>query len=75
MDADAALVDTVRGTSGNVSDVLEANSLLHGMDTDVFADAGYQGVHKRLDAKQGVTWLVAMRPGQARSVGQGEKAH
>ena len=42
--------------------------MLHGMDTDVFADAGYQGVHKRLDAKQGVTWLVAMRPGKRRAL-------
>ena len=29
-DADSRLVHTVRGTSGNVLDVLEGNSLLHG---------------------------------------------
>lgn len=64
VDADSGLVHTVRGTSGNVNDVVEANSLLHGQETDVFADAGYQGAHKRPDAKEDVTWHVAMRPGK-----------
>ena len=63
VDADSGLVHTVRGTSGNVNDVVEANSLLHGQETDVFADAGYQGAHKRPDAKEDVQWHVAMRPG------------
>ena len=52
VDADSGLVHTVRGTSGNVSDVVEGNSLLHGQETDAFGDAGYQGVHKRPDARQ-----------------------
>ena len=63
VDADSGLVHTVRGTAGNVNDVVEANSLLHGQETDVFADAGYQGAHKRPDAKEDVQWHVAMRPG------------
>ena len=63
VDADSGLVHTVRGTSGNVNDVVEANSLLHGQETDVFADAGYQGAHKRDDAKDDLQWHVAMRPG------------
>jgi IS5 family transposase len=63
VDADSGLVHTVRGTSSNVNDVVEANSLLHGQETDVFADAGYQGAHKRPDAKADVQWHVAMRPG------------
>jgi IS5 family transposase len=63
VDADSGLVHTVRGTSGHVNDVVEANSLLHGQETDVFADAGYQGAHKRPDAKEDVQWHVAMRPG------------
>ena len=63
VDADSGLVHTVRGTVGNVGDVVEANSLLHGQETDVFADAGYQGAHKRPDAKDSVQWHVAMRPG------------
>jgi IS5 family transposase len=63
VDADSGLVHTVRGTSGHVNDVVEANSLLHGQEIDVFADAGYQGAHKRPDAKDDVQWHVAMRPG------------
>ena len=64
VDAESGLVHTVRGTSGNVNDVVEANALLHGDETEVFADAGYQGAHKRPDAKDSVNWNVAMRPGK-----------
>ena len=67
-DADSGLVHTVRGTSGNVHDVLEGNSLLHGQKVDAYGDAGYQGIHKRPDAKPGVTWHVAMRPGKRRAL-------
>ena len=62
-DAESGLVHTVRGTSGNVSDVAEGNSFLHGQETVAFGDAGYQGIQKRPDAKADVTWHVAMRPG------------
>ncbi len=64
VDADSGLVHTVRGTSGNVNDVVEGNSLLHGQETDAWGDAGYQGAHKRPDAAKGVRWNVAMRPGK-----------
>ena len=53
----------MRGTSGNVNDVVEANCLLRGHETDVFADADYQGADKRPVAKEDVKWHVAMRPG------------
>ena len=62
VDAESGLVHTVKGTAGNVSDVVEANSLLHGQEQVVFADSGYQGAHKRPDAKPGVSWQVARRP-------------
>ncbi|KGW18154.1 transposase DDE domain protein [Burkholderia pseudomallei ABCPW 1] len=68
VDAESGLVHTVRGTSGNVNDVLEANSLLHGEETDAFGDAGYQGVHKRPDVRAGVSWHVAMKPGRRRTL-------
>jgi IS5 family transposase len=64
VDAESGLVHTVRGTAGNVHDVVEANSLLHGKETDAFGDAGYQGAHKRPDARKDVRWHVAMRPGR-----------
>lgn len=63
-DAESGLVHTVRGTAANVNDVIEANSLLHGEETDALGDAGYQGAHKRPDAKAGVKWHVATRPGK-----------
>lgn len=37
----------VVGTVANVNDVTQAGSLVHGEESDVFADAGYQGVAKR----------------------------
>jgi IS5 family transposase len=68
VDAQSGLVHTVRGTAANVNDVVEANSLLHGQESDVFADAGYQGAAKRPDAKDDVNWHVAMRPGKRRAL-------
>jgi transposase, IS5 family len=64
VDAESGLVHTVRGTAGSVSDVVEANALLHGQESVVLGDAGYQGADKRPDAKEGVHWHVAMRPGK-----------
>jgi IS5 family transposase len=68
VDADSGMAHTVRGTAANVNDVVEGNSLLHGEETDVFADAGYQGAHKRPDAREGTTWHVAMRPGKRKAL-------
>ena len=67
-DAESGLVHTVRGTSGNVHDVTEGNSLLHGQETHAYGDAGYQGVQKRPDSKTGVNWHIAMRPGKRRAL-------
>lgn len=44
----------MRDTAGHVADVTEGNVLLHGQETVVFADAGYQGSDKRLDANPSV---------------------
>jgi len=75
VDAESGLVHTVRGTAANVNDVVEANCLLHGQESDVFADAGYQGAHKRADAKPGVNWHVAMRPGKRRALDKTRRSH
>ena len=66
VDAESGLVHTVRGTAGSVNDVVEANSLLHGQETQAWADAGYQGAGKRADARPSVNWNIAMRPGKRR---------
>ena len=68
VDAQSGLVHTVRGTAANVNDVVEANSLLHGQETNVHGDAGYQGAGKRPDAKAGVNWHIAMRPGKRKAL-------
>ncbi|QXZ10703.1 IS5 family transposase [Comamonas sp. Y33R10-2] len=66
VDADSGLVHTVRGTAANVSDVVEANSLLHGQEVDGYGDASYQGVDKRPDMpaptlEHELRWHIAMK--------------
>lgn len=69
VDADSGLVHTVVGTAANVNDVTQAGALVHGEETDVFADAGYQGVAKREEVQGlNVHWHVAMRPGKRRAL-------
>jgi transposase, IS5 family len=67
VDAQSGLVHTVAGTAANVNDLNMAGALLHGEEEAAFGDAGYQGVHKRPEAK-GPTWHVAMRPGKRRKL-------
>ena len=67
VDADTGLVHTVIGTAANVNDVTQGHGLLHGQESVVFADAGYQGAAKRAEAT-GVDWHVAMRPGKRRAL-------
>jgi IS5 family transposase len=73
-DAESGLVHTVRGTSGHVSDIAEANTLLHGDEALAFGDAGYQGAQMRPDASADVTWHVAMRPGKRRALNKDNEA-
>ena len=73
-DAESGLVHTVRGTSGHVSDIVEGNTLLHGQEAIAFGDAGYQGIEKRPDAKRGVTWHIAMRPGKRKALDKDNEA-
>ena len=74
VDAQSGLVHTVRGTSGHVSDLAEANSLLHGQESVAFGDAGYQGIEKRPDATEDVIWHVAMRPGKRKALNKENEA-
>ncbi len=73
VDADSGLVLTVIGTAANVNDVTQANALLHGQEVDAYGDAGYQGAHKRDDAKP-VNWHVALRPGKRRALDKSSPA-
>ena len=74
VDAESGLVHTMRATSGNVHDIIEGNSLLHGGETVAFGDAGYQSVDKRPDAKATVVWHIAMGPGKRRALDKDKQA-
>jgi IS5 family transposase len=73
-DAESGLVHTVVGTSGNVHDVTQGNSLLHGQESVAFGDAGYQGIEKRADAKADIQWHIAMRPGKRKALNKDNEA-
>ena len=69
VDAKSGLTHTVVTTAAHVSDVTQAHALLHGEETAVFGDAGYQGVEKREENQNNdVTWHVALRPGKRRAL-------
>ena len=69
VDAESGLVHTVVTTAANVGDVTQAHALLHGEETAVFGDAGYQGVEKREENRNtDVVWQVALRPGKRRAL-------
>ena len=69
VDAESGLTHTVIGTAANVNDVTQAQVLLHGDETDVFGDAGYQGVEKREENLEvPVTWHIAMKPSKRKAL-------
>jgi len=68
VDAQTGLVHTLVGTAANVHDVTQAQALLHGNETDVFGDAGYQGVEKREKLALPVNWHVAMRSSKRKAL-------
>ena len=71
VDADSGLVHSVTTTAANAHDVTQAHALLHGEETNVFADSGYRGVDKREEIQArhpGVSWHIAMMPGKRRAL-------
>ena len=71
VDADSGLVHSVVTSAANAHDVTQAHALLHGKETDVFADSGYRGVEKReeVQAKHPqVKWHIAMMPGKRKAM-------
>ncbi len=80
VDAESGLVHSLLGTAANVSDVSQTQHLLHGAERDVFADAGYIGVHKREEISQAqaegklpadLTWHVAIKRGKLKRMAEG----
>lgn len=73
-DADSGLVHSLTGTAANVADITETERLLHGEESDVFADAGYTGVAKRDELKdKNVTWHVAEKRGKLKKMTEGTR--
>jgi IS5 family transposase len=71
-DAHSGLVHTVVATAANVSDVSQAEHLLHGEEKVVYADAGYVGVHKRDGLKgRAIAWWVAEKRGKLKAMAKG----
>ena len=73
-DADLGLVHSVSTTAANAHDITQAHALLHGEETDVFADSGYRGVEKREEIQArhpGVNWHIAMMPGKRKAMDKG----
>jgi IS5 family transposase len=69
VDKDTGLIHLVETTAANVHDLTPAAELLHGEETVVYADAGYQGIEKRAEMEgKGIGFRVAMRPGKRRAL-------
>jgi len=69
VDAESGLVHTVLTTPANTHDITQAQDLLHGQETDLFADSGYRGIEKREETKDlQVNWHIAMMPAKRRAL-------
>ena len=51
VDSESGLIHSVETTAANVHALTPAADLLHGEETVVYADAGYQGIEKRDEMK------------------------
>jgi IS5 family transposase len=69
VDKENGLIHSIETTSANVHDLTPASELLHGEETVVYADSGYQGIEKREEMKgKAIGFRVAMRPGKRRAL-------
>ena len=69
VDKDTGLIHSMETTTANVHALTSAAKLLHGEETVVYADAGYQGIEKRPEVEgKSIGFHVAMRPGKRRSL-------
>ena len=72
VDSESGLTHTLASTPANGSDVAHACLTLHGDETEVWDDAGYQGVGKRPENRETqVDWHVAMKPSKRRLLDRG----
>ena len=73
-DAVSGLVHSLTGTAANVADITESKHLLHGDETEAYADAGYTGVAKRPEFQDSeVIWHVAEKRGKLKTMAEGPR--
>ena len=73
-DRDSKLVHTVVVTAANVADVTKTAELLHGDETQVYADAGYTGVEKRSEIvalERKIDWQIAGKRSVIKALAEG----
>jgi IS5 family transposase len=69
VDKDNSPIHSVETTAGNVHDLTPVAEMLHGKESVVYADTGYQVIERRLEREgTGVRFRVAMRPGKRRAL-------
>jgi IS5 family transposase len=69
VDAHSGLVHTVTTTPANEADVEQVADLLHGKETQVWADAGYRGAQSRVS--KAIDWHIAARPSDLAKLPEG----
>lgn len=70
------LIHSVETTPANEADINMADKLLHGDESVVWADAGYQGIGKREEHQEReVNWFIAMRPGKRAALPKRSPVH
>jgi IS5 family transposase len=66
---DPEMHQTKKGNQWHFGMKAHIGALVHGQESDVFADAGYQGVSKREETQHvEANWHVAMRPGKRKAL-------
>jgi transposase, IS5 family len=72
VDVDSGLVHTVTTTAANEADVNEAEYLLHGKESVVYADAGYTGADSHV-VRKGLDWQIARRRSSVKALPEGRE--
>jgi IS5 family transposase len=72
VDVASGVVHSLTGTAANEADINQMAALLHGRESDVFADAGYTGAAKRPEHQErDVSWNIAIKRGIIKALPKG----
>jgi IS5 family transposase len=73
-DRDSKLVRTLVVTAANIADITQTATLLHGAESQVYADAGYTGVEKRPEIvalHRRIEWQIAAKRSVIKALAEG----